>query len=97
MADEEVVPTQESMFPDLAPPVPMMPVPRAFGLTPAWSWITAPVGNGWHLIRRSRGNDKVITICGINGRKGKRAPATMEAPCAECLAFATGNSETPAP
>jgi hypothetical protein len=102
MSDDEVIPMQESMFPDLAPAIPMMPVPRKFGAvhayaSPAWRMVrTTGEGTGWHLIRRVRGGDRVVTVCGIAGRRVE-ARAAAFVPCPTCLAFAEGaeNAEGP--
>lgn len=91
MNDEEVTPMQQSLDEAIAPSVPMMPVPRAFGTeglahaTPGWSLInTTTDGMGWHLVRRSRGRDRVVTLCGVGGRKVVKHQAVFQ-PCPDCL------------
>lgn len=96
MNDDEVILMEQSLFPDIAPARPMMPVPRKFGsaaayASPGWRMVrTIAEGTGWHLIRRVRSGDKVVTVCGLNGRRVEARSATFT-PCPTCLAAAEGS------
>lgn len=90
MNDEESVPTQMSLDVGLAPDVRLAPLPRQAGklyhMDGNWKLVkTAASGLGWHLIRRSRGGNQVVTVCGLGGRKVSGTAELFE-PCGDCLA-----------